>query len=110
MQTERAQQLAVVLWLLASAGGAVAQSAGAPAPVAVPKRADKKPVPAPAPPPAPPPTAAPKPAPPQPPPKPPADKPKPQAHPEDDAIIEQLELFMLMEMMKDYEILHETDR
>lgn len=45
---------------------------------------------------------------------PPAPAPKPPAkaapRPEDEAIIDQLELFMLMEMMKDYELLDETGR
>jgi hypothetical protein len=35
---------------------------------------------------------------------------KPAPSPEDEAIIEQLELFMLMEMLKDYDLLRETER
>ena len=45
---------------------------------------------------------------PEPKPPPPAKKPTPK--PEDEAIIENLELFMLMEMLKDYEILRETEK
>jgi hypothetical protein len=115
MRIERAQRIAVVLALLATSGVVHAQSAGAPAPPPAAKPTEKKPpapapTPAPAPPPAAKPPAAPKPAPPPPKAKPPAPPPKPPAHPEDEAIIEQLELFMLMEMMKDYDILRETDR
>jgi hypothetical protein len=51
---------------------------------------------------------APKPAPPKPAPAPQPAPPTKKA--EDEAIIDQLELFMLMEMMKDYEILRETER
>jgi len=113
MRIERARQLAVVLALLALGSSVHAQSAGAPAPPPAAKPAEKKP-PAPAPPPpshpAAKPAATPKPGPPPPQAKPPAPPPKPPAHPEDEAIIDQLELFMLMEMMKDYDILHETDR
>ena len=77
-------------------------------------QAPKPPAPAPSPAPAPakaPKKVAPKAVPPKPALAPPPAPPAPPAKKaEDEAIIEQLELFMLMEMMKDYEILRETER
>jgi hypothetical protein len=102
MRIERATVLVIASVLIASSV-AHAQTP----PPAAPKSSQKAPpAPRPAPPrpPPPAPTAAPT------KPKPPPPKVPPAKNPEDEAIIEQLELFMLMEMMKDYEILRETER
>jgi hypothetical protein len=102
MRTEHARLLLAAALLLTAPAGVCAQASPAPAT----RREKPKPrPPAPVPAPAPPPKAQPKPPPPAPPPKPP-----PAALPEDEAIIEQLELFMLMEMLKDYEILREPEK
>ena len=102
MRTDRLGALVLVASLIATpaARAQTPPKSGAPPSAKGPKKAPppRSPNPAPAPPaPAPPPKAAP-------------PKPPPPKNPEDEAIIEQLELFMLMEMMKDYEILRETDR
>jgi len=97
-------RIVVACALLLAAATAPLHAQAPPAPTVQPAR--QKPVqqkPQPKPPPAPK-------APPKPPPAPPKPAPPPAADPEDEAIIEQLELFMLMEMLKDYEILREPDK
>jgi hypothetical protein len=85
---------ASLLIALLAAGHAHAQAVPPPAP---PKSAAKKPPPAPAKPKPPPPKA-----------KPPA--PPVKALPEDEAIVRDLELYMLFEMLNDYELFYDDDQ
>lgn len=123
MATEPVRYVVLCALLLGAPSGLVAQSAP-PAPAkrrAQPKAPTVSPPPPPAPvapkPPAPAAKPASRPAPepagPAPAPQPPPAKPPQQTaatSEEDEAIIDQLELFMLMEMLKDYELLREPEK
>ena len=96
MPSERRRQSAFLLIALLGASQVHAQAAPAPPP---PKNAQKKPAPLPA-----------KAKPPAPPKPQPAPKPPAKAHPEDEAIVRDLELYMLFEMLNDYELFYDDDQ